>query len=104
MANHRHPLADSFRASIDDLRLLTARLDDPRTRPAALPRFRSGLTTILRGEPRPSPELCRKIYDIQADLQRLLKSRRNEYAMVGKINAALGKAKALVEKPPQGER
>lgn len=104
MSTHRHPLADSFRGAIDTLRLLTAKLDDPKTRGVILPRFRAGIITILRGEPRPSPALCRELYEIQSELNRLFKSQRNEYAIVAKINSALGKAKTLAEKPPLGHR
>ena len=104
MAEHRHPLADSFYAKIDALRLLTAKLDDPSARGPILPRFRAGVIDILRGEPRPSPDLCRELYALQGDLHRLFKSQRHEYALVAKINITLEKAKRLVDRPPLGHR
>jgi hypothetical protein len=104
MAEHRHPLADSFRAKIDGLRLLTAKLDDPSARTPILPRFRESVIDILREVPRPSPELCRELYAIQGDLLRLFKSQRHEYALVAKINGTLEKARQVVDRPPLGPR
>lgn len=104
MAVHRHPHADSFRSAIESLRLLTARLDDPKARGPVLPRMRAGILQILRANPRPSHELCRQLYDIQGHMHKLFLSARNEYAIVAKINIALARAKALVDKPPFGSR
>jgi hypothetical protein len=104
MAVHRHPLADSFSARIESLRLLTAKLDDPGARGPVLPRFRAGVIDILRGVPRPSPELCQALYALQGDLHRLFKSQRHEYALVAKINITLEKAKQVVDRPPLGHR
>jgi hypothetical protein len=96
----RHPLADSFETSLYCVKLLARRFAEPATRSPAIRDARAALLKILRGDPVPGENLRAVIKEVQADLTRITKSPRCEYAATARIDRALTKALGLVGELP----